>query len=197
MPRGSGAAGAGSLSDGLRPHRHRLRPRRLCLRDPRGAARPEDRGGREDADLWRHLPQHRLYPLKGAAACLGDVQRGRPCFCENGHRHSGAEARIADHAEVQAGCDRRQREGRRLPVQEEQGRRLSRHRAYRCGRQGRGEGRRRQDPDARNQDHRHRHRLGCRAAQRHRDRREARRVLDRRAVARQGARASCWWSAPA
>ena len=31
----------------LRSHRHRHRPRRLCLRHPRGAARPEDRRGRE------------------------------------------------------------------------------------------------------------------------------------------------------
>ena len=43
----------------------------------------------------------------------------------------------------------------------------------------------------RDQEHRHRHRLRRRAAEGHRDRREAHRVLDRRAVARQGARASC------
>ena len=89
MPRGSGPAGAGPLSDGLRPHCHRFRSRRLCLRDPRGAARPEDRGGRKDADLWWHLSQHRLHSLESAAACLGDVQRGRARFCENGHRHPG------------------------------------------------------------------------------------------------------------
>ena len=33
----------------LRSHRHRLRPRRLCLRDPGRPARPESRGRREDA----------------------------------------------------------------------------------------------------------------------------------------------------
>ena len=64
-------------------------------------------------------------------------------------------------------------------------------------RQGRGEGRGRQDADAGDQEHRHRHRLGRGAAQGHRDRREAHRVVDRRAGARQGAGASCWWSAPA
>ena len=41
--------------------------------------------------------------------------------------------------------------------------------------------------DRRDQEHRHRHRLGYRAAEGHRDRREAHRVVDRRAVARQGA----------
>ena len=42
---------------------------------------------------------------------------------------------------------------------------------------------RRQDADAGDQGDRHRHRLGRRAAQRHRDRREAHRVVDRRAGA--------------
>ena len=54
-------------------------------------------------------------------------------------------------------------------------------------RQGRSLGQRRQDADRRDQEHRHRHRLGYRAAQGHRDRRKAHRVVDRRAVARQGA----------
>ena len=70
-------------------------------------------------------------------------------------------------------------------------------RPYRCARQGRGQRRRRQDADARHQIHRHCHRLRCRQAQRHRDRREAHRVVDRRAGARQGAGASARWSAPA
>ena len=46
---------------------------------------------------------------------------------------------------------------------------------------------RRQGADGRDQEHRHRHRLRYRAAEGHRDRREARRVVDRRAVAGQGA----------
>ena len=50
--------------------------------------------------------------------------------------------------------------------------------------------RRRQDPDARDQEHRHRHRLRRGAAAGHRDRREAHRLLDRRADARQGAGAA-------
>ena len=47
------------------------------------------------------------------------------------------------------------------------------------------------------EEHRHRHRLGRRAAAGHRDRREAHRLVDRRARARQACRRSCWWSAPA
>ena len=54
----------------LRSHRHRHRPRRLCLRDPRGAARDESRRRRKARHAWRHLPQCRLHPLESAAACL-------------------------------------------------------------------------------------------------------------------------------
>ena len=96
MPRGPGAAGAGFVIrhgrvDGsligisrwdcgkrneteqwslscLRPHRHRRRPRRLCLRHPRGAARHEGRRGRKARHPRRHLPQYRLHPVEGAAA---------------------------------------------------------------------------------------------------------------------------------
>ena len=45
--------------------------------------------------------------------------------------------------------------------------------------------------DGRDQEHRDRHRLRHRAAEGHRDRREAHRVVDRRAVARQGAGENC------
>ena len=62
--------------------------------------------------------------------------------------------------------------------------------AHRRARQGRGERRRRQDADARDQVDRHRHRLRRGAAQGHRDRREAHRLLDRRAVAAGSAEAS-------
>ena len=53
--------------------------------------------------------------------------------------------------------------------------------------QGRGEGRRRQDADAGDEEHRHCDRVGRGAAARHRYRRKARRVVDRRARSRQGA----------
>ena len=64
---------------------------------------------------------------------------------------------------------------------------IKRHRQDSRRRQGRGHGQRRQGADGRDQEHRHRHRLRHRAAEGHRDRREAHRVVDRRAVARQGA----------
>ena len=53
---------------------------------------------------------------------------------------------------------------------------------------------RRQDADAGDQIHRHRHRLGRGAAQGHRDRREAHRLVDRRAGARPRCRSICWSS---
>ena len=181
----------------LRSHRHRHRPRRLCLRHPRGAARPENRGGREARDLRRHLPQHRLHPVEGAAARLRIVRGSRPQLRQDGHRRLRAQARSQGDDGVQGPGRRRQRQGRRLPAQEEQDRCLSRRRPHRRARQGRGQRRRRQDADARDQIHRHRHRLRRRAPQRHRDRREAHRVVDRRAGAAGGARSICWWSAPA
>ena len=46
-----------SAGDGpIRPHRHRHRTRRLCLRHPRGAARHEGGRGREARHPRRHLP---------------------------------------------------------------------------------------------------------------------------------------------
>ena len=59
------------LFHALRPHRHRHRPRRLCLRHSRRAARAENRRRRETRHLRRHLPQCRLHPFQGHAACLG------------------------------------------------------------------------------------------------------------------------------
>ena len=113
----------------LRPHRHRHRPRRLCLRHPRGAARHEGRGGREARDPRRHLPQRRLHPVEGAAARLRDVRGGRAQFAEDGHRASARRSSISPtHDEVQGRGGRRQRQGRRLPVQEEQDRHGARHR---------------------------------------------------------------------
>ncbi len=58
-------------------------------------------------------------------------------------------------------------------------------------RQGRGDGRRRQDTDARDQEHCHRHWLRCDEAERHRDRREARGVVDRCVDARKSAGEAC------
>ncbi len=171
----------------LRPHRHRHRPRRLCLCHPRRAARPEDRGGGEARHFRRHLPEHRLHSVEGALACLRIVRGSRPQIREDGHQCRRAEARSGRDDEIQGRRRRRQRQGRRLPPEEEQGRCLSRNRAHRRARQGRGEGRRRQDPDFGNKEHRDRHRLRRGAAEWRGDRRKAHRIVRHRDRARQGA----------
>ena len=112
----------------LRPHRHRHRPRRLCLRHPRGAARPEDRGGREARHLRRHLPQYRLHPVEGAAACLRALSRRPGTASPRWASASAPEARSQRHDGVQGRRRRRQRQGRRVPAEEEQDRCLPRHR---------------------------------------------------------------------
>ena len=149
----------------LRSHRHRHRPRRLCLRHPRGAARPEDRRGREARHLRRHLPQCRLHPVEGAAARFGALRGSRA----RASREMGIEVgkpssicrRMIKYKEAKR---RRQRQGRRRSCS----RRTRSTTFHGTGRiaapgQGRGERRRRQDADARDQEHRHRHRLGRRA----------------------------------
>ena len=85
--------------------------------------------------------------------------------------------------EAQGRHRRRQRQRRRLPVQEEQDRQPSPARPDRRAGQGRVKSGGRRRADARDEGHRHRHRLGRRAAAGRRDRREARRLLDRGARA--------------
>ena len=175
----------------LRPHRHRHRPRRLCLRHPRGAARPEDRGGREARDLRRHLPQHRLHPVEGAAARLRAVRGGRPHASARWASASPRPSSIspAMMAFKDQGVDGNVK-GVEFLLKKNKVDTFHGAGAHRRARQGRGQGRRRQDADARHQIDRHRHRLRRRAPQGHRDRREAHRLLDRRAGARRGAGAS-------
>ena len=163
-------------------------PGRLCLRDSRRTTRHESRRGREECDTRRHLPQCRVHAIEGAAVCLRDVRRGRAFLCENGRQRLRAEARSALDDELQAAGHRRQRQGRRVPDEEEQNRRHPWHGQDSRHRQGRGVRQRWQDADGRDQKHRHRHRFGYRPAEGHRDRRKAHRVVDRCAVARQGAR---------
>ncbi len=69
----------------IRCHRHRRRPGRLCGRDPRCTAGPEDglhrqfRGpGRQGRAGW-HVSQCRLYPFEGTAGLLAPVRQcGQP-----------------------------------------------------------------------------------------------------------------------
>ena len=85
----------------LRCHRHRRRPRRLCVRHPRRAARHEGRLRREARHPRRHLPQHRLHPLQGAAAIVRGIPP-RDARAE-GPRRAGRrrEARPRAHAGTQ------------------------------------------------------------------------------------------------
>ncbi len=172
----------------LRSRRHRHRPRRLCLRHSRRAARPEDRRGRKAQDAWRHLPQYRLHSLQGAAARLGNVRGGRRMVSTAlGVMVGKPKLDLAAHDEAQGRHGRGQcARASSFPVQEEQGRRVSWAPArIAAPRQGRGDRRGRLEAGARDQEHRHRHRLGrdaaCPASTIDE---KQRRLLDRRARAR-------------
>ena len=109
----------------LRPDRHRHRPRRLRVRHPRGAARPEGGRGREARHARRHLPQRRLHPLQGAAACLRGLRGGRARLRRPWASRCRAEARPRQDAGLQGPGREGQRRRRRLPAQEEQDRHRS------------------------------------------------------------------------
>ncbi|CAA9280104.1 MAG: Dihydrolipoamide dehydrogenase of 2-oxoglutarate dehydrogenase, partial [uncultured Craurococcus sp.] len=165
----------------LRPHRHRFRPRRLCLRHPRRPARAEDGLRGEAGHARRHLPQYRLHPLQGPAPEQRELrgsgpQAGRP---RGGDR--GGEARPRQDAGAEGRGGQRQRQGRRIPLPQEQGHLAEGRREDHRPRPGRGQWR-----DLPGQGHRHRDRQRQHPAARRRGRREARRHLDRRAGAGQG-----------
>ena len=104
---------------------------------------------------------------------------------------------LAQDARLQGRGRQRQHRRRRLPDAQEQGRSFPRHRAHQGAGRRRGDVHQRREAGHRRQVDRHRHGLGrCQAAG-HRDRREGGRVVDRRAVAAEGAEAACWSSAPA
>ena len=116
--------GTGEKRDGihdLRRRRDRRRARRLRRGDPRGAARPQDRGDRARAPR-RHLPQLGLHPDQGAAALLGDLPPDAP---RQGVRPQGRERRLRHRRRGQALARRGQAalRRRRLPDEEEQDRR--------------------------------------------------------------------------
>ncbi len=142
---------AESANGPIRSHRHRRRPRRLCLRDPRGATRHEGRRRREAQDARRDVPQHRLHTLQGAAVRLGNVRGGRARLGAARRRRRRAQARPRRDDEAQGRDRRRQRQRRGVPVQEEQDRLGGRRGPHRRARQGRRQGRRRQGDDARSQ----------------------------------------------
>ena len=142
------------------------------------------------ATAGRHLPQHRLHPVQGAAAGLGEIRRGAPRVSPR----IGVKARRVelDLPAMMAHKDKvvdEQHQGHRVPVQEEQDRLASRAAASITGRR-QGRGRTARD-HARSQEHRHRHRLGRHAACRASTVDEKQhRLLDRRAGARRRCRSA-------
>ena len=80
------------------------------------------------ATLRRHLRQHRLHPVQGAASRLRNVRRGRPLLRRARRRGCQAEAQSEEDAGAQGHDGRAERQGPRFPDEEEQDRRLSRHR---------------------------------------------------------------------
>ena len=151
------------MADPLRHHHHRLRARRLRHRDPRGAARLQDRDRRARIS-GRHLPQLGLHPDQGAAALGRDLPLPA---ARQGLRAHGREGRLRSGGGGQAlarGVEAPQRR-RRLSDEEEQGhghlgrggdrRARQDHRQGRQERGAQGRARRRQLPG---QAHHHRHR---------------------------------------
>ncbi len=175
---------------GLRSCRYRQRPRRLCLCRQGCPTRPQGGSRREDADLRRHLPEHRLHPVEGAAAHIRDVRTGRPPVRELRHQGCCAGTRPQDDDGTQGRRRRTEHLGRHLPVQEEQDRHLPGHRQHRRRRQAAGGRGRRHRTCGRGASNRHCHRFRGGAAARRRDRRGARGQFDRRAVSQPGAGAA-------
>ena len=180
------------MAEHIRSHRHRHRPGRLCLRDARSAAGHEGRGCREMADLWRHLPQHRLHPVQGAAACLRNVRGGRSQLSASWVSRSARPAQSVDHDGAQGRYCGLQYRRHRISVQEEQDHRVSRHRLDRGAGQGRvtaEDGTTHRDRDAKISSSRP---ARFRPPAGYRDRRGAHRYLDRRAQARSRCPKICW-----
>ncbi len=102
------------------------RPRRLRRRDPRRAARHEDRGGGARS-ARRHLPQLGLHPDQGAAAHLRDQPPAAPP-ARLRFRRGGAALRDRQGGEALARGGEAAFAGRRVPAAQAQGHRDRRHR---------------------------------------------------------------------
>ena len=129
-------------------------------------------------DPRRHLPQRRLHPVEGAAARLRAVRGGRALrsarWASGSARRSSTSPTMMKFKDE--GVDGNVK-GVDFLLKKNKIDSVFGIGPHRGARQGRGEGRRRQDADAGDQEHRHRHRLGRGAAQGHRDRRQAHRLV--------------------
>ena len=107
------------MADTFRHHHHRLRPGRLRHRDPRGAARLQDRDRRARLSR-RHLLELGLHPDQGAAALGRDLPLHA---ARQGLRAVGRQCRLRSGRRGQALARRRRPDERRrrLPDEEEQG----------------------------------------------------------------------------
>ena len=173
----------------LRSDRHRHRTRRLCRRHPRRATRAEGCRGGEARHPWRDLPQCRLHPVQGTAACERAFRRSRGRLRRHGHQGQ-AGARSRRHARLQG----RGREGNVQGVEfllkknkiepfHGEGRIVAPGKVEVTGLDG-------AKQSLGDQEHRHRHGLRRGGHPRHRHRRGEDRLLHRRAVAAQGAAAA-------
>ena len=111
----------------FRSHRPRRRAGRLCRRDPRGAARHEDRGRRARASR-RHLPQLGLHPDQGAAAHLGDLSSAARMPTTSASRPRTSASISQEDRRALAQGREAALERRRLPDEEEQDHRDRRRR---------------------------------------------------------------------
>ena len=134
------------------------------------------------------MPQCRLYPLEGAAACERALCRGRGRICRDGHQ-GRTRSRPCRHARLQGPGRQRQCRRRRVPPEEEQDRPLPGNRAHRGAGHSRGHLHQWREAGGGGQGDRHRHGIGGDEPARDRHRREAHPLLDRRACTAGGAEA--------
>ena len=112
------------MADTIRPHRPRLRARRLCRGDPGEPARPQG-GDRRAGEAGRHLPQLGVHPDQGAAADARDLPLSDPRLRLRPQRREGR-LRPGEDRRPQPQGRRPAQRGRQGADEEEQDRRSSR-----------------------------------------------------------------------
>ena len=154
---------------GLRSHRHRHRPRRLCLRHPRGAARPEGRRGREARDASA-APASTSAASRRRRCCTPPSCSRRPATASPRWASSVGKPKLDLAAMMEFKDEAVDGNVKGVDFLFKKNKIDAVRGAGRIAAPGKVEvkARRRQDADARDQEHRHRHRLrrrrGCRAS---------------------------------